>query len=288
MTHTETLAGGIGSRNTDAIDLQAWLERIHYRGSLEPSSESLAALVDRHMAAIPFEAIDVMLDRGVNLAPEAIDRKMLQGQRGGYCFEHASLMRRALRALGYTVEQQLGRVWVSHDLTGPAPSASHAMLKVLANEQWWLVDVGFGSFLSNEPLAWRLDEPQATAYGAFRLVRTLNGVMLETLYRDQWSPLYEILDFAWQAVDFEVANHYVAWHTESHFRHELMVARTEGDVRRTLAGNRFKLAQPGGGSQEQWLDVEGMTAVLRDEFGLPVAAEWLPLLERIVADSREG
>ncbi|GAB3681185.1 arylamine N-acetyltransferase family protein [Salinisphaera aquimarina] len=267
----------------DAIDLPAYLERIGYHGPLVPTPELLATLVERHMAAIPFEAIDVLLDRGVDLAPSAVDTKMLAGQRGGYCFEHASLLRRALLAIGFPVESHLARVWVHGGLEAPVPAATHASLKVSAGERLWLVDVGFGGFMANQPLVWQPDTPQQTRFGAFRITETAHGFMVESQHRGRWSPLYEILDFDWQPVDFEMANHYVAEHPASHFRHELMVARTQGDSRSTLAGNRLKIASVDGACDERRLDADGLADALATVFGLPVAADWRPLLERVAA-----
>lgn len=266
---------------TDVIDLPAYLNRIGYSGSLEPTPELLAEFVKRHMAAIPFEAIDVLLDKGVDLAPEAIDRKLLVERRGGYCFEHASLMRRALRAVGFTVDQHLARVRVHDGLEGPTPPATHASLKVEAGGRLWLVDVGFGGFMPNEPLAWRPHVAQRTDFGTFRLVETRDGWLVELQHREQWSPLYEILDFHWQEADFKVANHYVASHLDSHFRHVFMVALTGSQGRATLAGNRLKYAGIECSRDEYILDVDGLAKALAVEFGLPVADDWTPLLERV-------
>lgn len=267
----------------NAIDLPAYLERVGYHGPLVPTPQLLAALVERHMAAIPFEAIDVLLDRGVDLAPSAVDAKLLAGQRGGYCFEHANLLRRALLAIGFPVESHLARVWVHGALEAPVPAATHASLKVSAAERLWLVDVGFGGFMANEPLVWQPDTPQQTRFGAFRITETANGYMVESRHRGSWSPLYEILDFDWQPVDFEMANHYVAQHPDSHFRRDLMVARTQGGTRSTLAGNRLKIVNANGTCEERRLDADGLADTLATVFGLPVAADWRPLLERVAA-----
>jgi len=77
---------GKPSGRDDAIDLSAYLARIRYTGPLRPTPDVLAKLIERHMATIPFEAIDVMLGRGINLSPERVDRKLLARRRGGYCF----------------------------------------------------------------------------------------------------------------------------------------------------------------------------------------------------------
>ncbi len=274
---------------TDHIHLKAYLDRIGYAGPLEPTPTLLEAFVQCHIAAIPFENINVLLGRGVDLAPSAVDRKLLIDHRGGYCFEHASLMRRALEAVGFDVRQYLGRVWVK-GFDRPAPPATHAALKVEKDNQSWLVDVGFGGFLPNRPLRWRLDTPQSTDYGEYRLSETRVGYLLESLYKDQWSPLYELLDFHWQAVDFKVANHYTATHPDSRFRRRLQVARTERTARTTLADNRLKRVSIDGVRDEIVLDAAGLADALARHFGLPVATDWEPLLEMVVesADTPSG
>lgn len=269
----------------DDIDLQAYLERIGYPGPLDPSLGLLTALVEKHLASIPFEAIDVMLGRGVDLDPAAIDRKLLDGHRGGYCFEHASLMRRALQAAGFPVRQYLGRVWNHGSLDAPAPAATHACLKVEADGQAWLVDVGFGGNTPDRPLAWQPGIVQATRFNTCRLVETRDGLCLESRFHDAWSPLYEILDFRWQPVDFIVANHYTSTFPTSHFRHTLKAARTETDKRTTLIGNRLRQRTPDGTHSESTLDVAGLADVLATRFGLPVTEDWMPLFERAVADA---
>jgi N-hydroxyarylamine O-acetyltransferase len=265
------------------FDLCAYLDRIGYTGPCDPTQSVLATLVKHHMAAIPFEAIDVLLGRGVDLAPAAIDRKLLANHRGGYCFEHASLTRRALQAVGFPVEQHLARVMVQASPNDPPRPATHTSLRVKAGGQFWLVDTGFGSFTPNVPLAWQTDSPQHTDFGTFRLVERRDGYRLESLYRKQWSPLYEILDFNWQDVDFKVANHYTASHPDSRFRNVLMVARTAPRGRTTLAGNRLKRVALDGSREEYILDADGLSEALVTAFGLPVEADWLPLLDQAAA-----
>lgn len=182
------------------IDLQTYLDRIGYTGSRDITLDVLSALLKQHMAMIPFEALDVLLDRGVDLNPAAVDDKMLSRHRGGYCFEHTSPLRRALQAIGFDVRQHLARVWIGgNPEQDPPRPASHTSLAVTVGGACWLVYAGFGGFT---PTA--ID----TNYGAYRLRETRDGTLLESRFQDQWAPLYEVLDFNWQAVDFKVANHF--------------------------------------------------------------------------------
>ena len=93
-----------------SIDLDAYCARIGYTGPREATLDTLRALHELHPAAIPFEAVDVLLGRGVDLAPEAIDAKMIVAGRGGYCFEQNSLLMRALTTIGFSVEGLSARV----------------------------------------------------------------------------------------------------------------------------------------------------------------------------------
>lgn len=272
----------------ETLNLRAYVDRIGYSGPWQPTPERLTALVKRHMAAIPFETIDVLLGRGVDLAPAAIDRKILTNRRGGYCFEHASLMRRALQAVGFSVTQYLARVKVHEQPGDPAQPATHTLLKVAAGGRFWLVDVGFGGFMPNEPLAWQPSTPQRTDFGTFRLTETRDGYLLESLYENQWSPLYEILDFHWRHADFKVANHYTASHPDSHFRNVLTVARTECQSRTTLVSNRLKCVARDGSREQFTLDAAALADTLATVFGLPVESDWRPLLEQVAAGTVAG
>ncbi|MGL6249636.1 MAG: arylamine N-acetyltransferase family protein, partial [Billgrantia desiderata] len=44
---------------TSALDLDAYLARIDYRGPLAPSLETLTALQQAHLAAVPFENLEI-------------------------------------------------------------------------------------------------------------------------------------------------------------------------------------------------------------------------------------
>src|SRR4051812_36794244 len=92
------------------INLDAYLARIGYTGAREATAETLAAIHARHAASIPFENLDVILGRGIQIDPAAIERKLVTDQRGGYCFEQNALLASALQELGFSVTPLLGRV----------------------------------------------------------------------------------------------------------------------------------------------------------------------------------
>lgn len=84
------------------LDLDAYLERTGYRGPLEPTAATLAGLHRHHVLAIPFENLEIMLGRPVELDLASLQAKLVMRRRGGYCYEHNLLFAAVLERLGYT------------------------------------------------------------------------------------------------------------------------------------------------------------------------------------------
>src|SRR5262245_56733701 len=71
------------SMNVSVFDRQAWLDRIGYDGSLEPTLETLHRLIFAHSHTISYESLDIMLGRTPKLDLASLQRKMISGGRGG-------------------------------------------------------------------------------------------------------------------------------------------------------------------------------------------------------------
>jgi N-hydroxyarylamine O-acetyltransferase len=135
------------------VNVDAYLERIGYEGSRDPTFETLSALQRAHMLSVPFENLDIHLGRRLVLDREANFEKVVVRRRGGWCYELNGLFGLLLERLGFTVTLLGARVVgerVGREL-------GHLMLRVDL-EQPWLADVGFGeSSLVPLPLG---EEPQ--------------------------------------------------------------------------------------------------------------------------------
>jgi len=265
------------------VDLQAYCARIGHDGPLTPTLATLGELQARHQAAIPFEAIDVLLGRGIDLAPEAIDGKLIAAARGGYCFEQNGLFRRVLSAVGFEVENLAASVrWMSVPGTVPAPR-THRVLRVTLDGVPWLVDVGFGSAVPAAPLRMDLRDPQPTIHETYRIIPFGGGSLLQLRAGDRWFPLYDISAEPWHDSQFELPNWYTSTHPNSHFRRDLVVARTTAEARYGLRNGRFTVRRPDGTSERRHLSADGIERMLGDLFGLPVDTEWRPILEKAAA-----
>jgi N-hydroxyarylamine O-acetyltransferase len=92
------------------LNLDAYLARINYTGPRTPTYDTLAGILHAHIASIPFESFDVLLGRPIRLDTAGLQAKIVTGRRGGYCFEHASLMHAALEAVGFA-PSGIARAW---------------------------------------------------------------------------------------------------------------------------------------------------------------------------------
>src|SRR6185369_9612361 len=125
------------------FDVDAYLARIGYSGPRVPTLPVLHALTAAHTQTIPFENLDVLLGRPIDLQPDAIFDKLVRRRRGGYCFEQNGLFLHALEALGFRVRPLSARVRLDRprDYT---PPRTHMFLRVEIAGESWLTDVGVG------------------------------------------------------------------------------------------------------------------------------------------------
>jgi N-hydroxyarylamine O-acetyltransferase len=271
---------------TQPVDVAAYLRRIGLREA-RPDLETLHAIAGRHSANIPFENVDPWLGRPLPLDAASLQAKLVEGGRGGYCYEHNLLLRDALRAMGFRVTLLAARVmWnVPEGLRRPQ---THALLRIDLEGERWLLDGGFGGMTPTAPL--RLDDraPQATPHERYRLVEGEGDVVLQAEVEGRWRPLYRFDEQPQHRVDCEFRSWHLRHHPESHFRLRLIAARTRADGRDALADHVLTRHFTGRASESTHLATAAdIRQALAEVFGLSL--QGLPGLdERLAAVARAG
>lgn len=69
-----------GYMSASSFDLDAYLERIGLLRPSAPNLDTLRSVVAAHIAAIPFENIDVLLGRPPKLDPQSLQNKLKIGR----------------------------------------------------------------------------------------------------------------------------------------------------------------------------------------------------------------
>jgi N-hydroxyarylamine O-acetyltransferase len=263
------------------IDLDRYFARIGYDGPREPTIEVLRALHRLHPAAIPFEAIDVLLAREIGLGPATLQAKMIAGGRGGYCFEQNGLLKLALQAIGFEVASLIARSRWGRPL-GDIRARTHMALRVRIDGEDWLADVGYSSAMLTAPIRLAERGPQETLHEPVRLRPVDGELRLEVLIVGEWRPIYDAVPRPQHDADLAAANWFVSTWPASPFRHALIVSRTTPQARYVLHENRLTIRRPGRESERLRLSADEMTRLLGRDFGLAVEPAWRPVLEAAV------
>jgi N-hydroxyarylamine O-acetyltransferase len=254
-------------------DLAAYFSRIGYRGPRTPTVEVLHALTAAHAQTIPFENLDVLLGRGIDLAPEAVFDKLVRRRRGGYCFEHNGLFLDVLTTLGFAVRplSARGRILPPR---GQIPPRTHMLLEVEIGGERWLTDVGVGALSLTSAIRFAIDEEQHTPHEPRRIIREADHWLHQARLGDTWTDIYELTGEEMPPIDREVGNWYTSAHPRSHFRNLLIVARAAPDGGRiSLRDGELKRRSRHGRAETHTIEsAEELLTILRTEFDLEFPA----------------
>lgn len=244
------------------VNLAAYFDRIRYDGPAESTVDVLRALHEAHLAAIPFENLDILLGRAILLDLETLQRKLVAERRGGYCFEQNTLFSAVLESLGFRVTPLAARVRVG---TTSILARTHMLLRVDARGDSFVADVGFGT----DGPSHALPLEAGVVSGNHRLRRDSDVWVLEGTSERSWMDLYAFTLEPQYPVDFEMANYFTSTHPESPFVQNLTAQRNCRGERATLRNRELLLA---GNVQtkttETVRDPEHLLEILELHFGL--------------------
>jgi N-hydroxyarylamine O-acetyltransferase len=256
-----------------AFDLDAYLRRIGLAGSRTPDMATLQAIVLAHVRSIAFENVDPFLGREVRLDAQSLQRKLVRGGRGGYCYEHNLLLEHALRALGFKTTGLAARVLYMQADDALRPR-THMLLRVDLDGEVLLVDVGFGGLTLTGVLRLQPDVVQSTPHEPFRLLHDGETYRMQAHVGDRWRTLYRF-DLQPQLLpDYLVASWYVSHHPESRFVTGLTASRADVASRHALRGTELAEHHLDGRSERRTLgDATELRGALEQTFGLTLESE---------------
>jgi len=255
---------------SDSLDLDAYFARIGYAGSRAPTLATLHAIAGGHVRSIPFENLNVLLGRGIDLDPVAVERKLVHARRGGYCFEQNSHLLHVLLALGYRATPLSARVrWQrARDFT---PPRTHLFVRVDLAEGPWLVDAGVGGLSLTSAIP--LDDSGTelpTPHEPRRIVREGARRFHQVRFGPEWHDVCEFTLEEMPPIDRELANWWTSTSPQSKFRQNLVVGRAGPDGTRFVINNsEFTIRQSDGRADTRPIgSADELLALLAEHFGL--------------------
>jgi N-hydroxyarylamine O-acetyltransferase len=252
-------------------NIDAYFERIGFAGSIAPTLETLSQLHALHPAAIPYENLDPLMGAPVRLDLPNLQQKLVFDRRGGYCFEHNTLLRAILEDLDFEVKVHGARViWGTPE--GEEPPLRHIVLTMDVAGVPYLCDVGFGGNTATAPLRLRSGVEQETPLNRYRLTEADGVWLVEIEVEGEWLKLY---DFTLAELGEEriVELNDIADSSEF-FTTELLAARIERTRRLALGNTRLNIHTPGQPSEGRTLgSVAELREVLSGTMGIALPAD---------------
>jgi N-hydroxyarylamine O-acetyltransferase len=247
------------------MDLKSYADRVGYTGDFAPTVDTLRQLHYAHATHIPFENLDILLGRPIRLDLESLWCKMVEGGRGGYCFEQNSLFSAVVEEAGFRVRRLSARVRMGS--TG-IRARTHMLFLAEAGGEQWLCDVGFGGDGLLHPIPFRLGETSPQFSWKYRIVQEGAIYALQSWRPEGWIDLYAFgLEPAYE-LDYQVASHYTSTYPTSIFRKMLRVQLPGPEVSRLLMNHTLHERTATGTTESTVPDGDGLLKVLASHFHL--------------------
>jgi N-hydroxyarylamine O-acetyltransferase len=248
------------------MNIQAYLDRINYRGPIDPTAQTLRDLQVAHLLTVPFENLSIHSSEPIVLDDASLFDKIVTRRRGGFCYELNGLFAALLRALGFQVDMVSARVANSEGVFGP--DFDHMSLLVSLDDRW-IADVGFGdSFL--EPLLLDHRQEQTQGERAYKIVADEPyQIMMQRESMGEWKAQYRFTLQPYNYADYAEMCRYHQTSPDSHFTKARICTRATPEGRVTLSGMRLITTIHGKERTERLLKSDAECAsILKEYFGV--------------------
>lgn len=224
------------------MDIQNYLNRIEIYTDLQVNLSSLRLIQRQHLLRVPFENLDIHLNKNLIFDLESLYNKIVIQKRGGICYELNWLLYHLLVDIGFNVRVLGGKV-LEHNGT----YFDHMLLVVDLNSKEYLVDVGFGdNFL--EPLAFDIGYEQNDQKGLFKISQIDESHFELKKFSDEINDFiteYTFENAPKKIEDFQSRIDYFIHNEDSIFKKNLFCSLEMENGRRSLKQDKFILTQNG-------------------------------------------
>ncbi|MBC3540173.1 arylamine N-acetyltransferase [Rufibacter sediminis] len=249
------------------MDIQLYLDRINYKGSISVSKNVLFELQAAHLLSVPFENLDIHYKNKIRLDILSIYKKIVINRRGGFCYELNGLFYHLLKNIGFDVRMVSGRVYSKDGSYGA--EYDHLAIVVNVDGKKYLVDVGFGKF-SYKPLEILSGVNISDEFGVFRFDKAHDDYLRINLVENGNSvPQYLFKVKEREFVEFQGMCEFHQTSNESHFTNKKVVSIVTRNGRKTLNNNQIKITENGIDKMKEF-EEELFEFHLKEHFGIEI------------------
>lgn len=214
--------------------VKTYLDRIKIESKPNISLQFLILLQNQHILNIPFENLDVINKKHIELTSNLIVDKILNFNRGGFCFELNGAFHNLLTHLGFQVRMIEASVYSSE--RGEFGEMRNHMTLIVTLDKEYLVDVGFGDSF-RKPLILKNGSNEDIS-GKYR-IRALSSYtsILQKFDGNLWLDQYKFIDNQLKLSDYQNNCNWIQTSPDSHFTQSKFVTIGTESGRITLSDN---------------------------------------------------
>jgi len=225
-------------------EIKKYLLRIGINDKPEITLPFLKKLHRQHLLTVPFENLSIYYGEPIILETKKIFEKLVDRNRGGFCYELNGLCFDLLISLGFNAKMISARPVNNKGI--PGPEFDHMAIITGLNDEEFLCDVGFGE-LFIEPVKIKVNEVQ-TDYGKkFNIFNNNEAGYLLTMCNDGEDRTDQYL-FTTHQRELNEFENMCAFHQtspESHFTQKKVCSLATVNGRVTLSDDRMIINEKG-------------------------------------------
>jgi len=203
--------------------------------------EFLNTLQSKHIARYSFNSLAVVLGQEISLDMTDVFIKIVNKQKGGYCFEHNKLVLGVLTELGFNARLLMAKVVYNRDIDVPR---THRITLLNLNGVDYIVDAGFGHFGARFPVKLELGVEQDQRDAIYRIVKNTDGDYCYQLFKDEiFFTLYTFSLYHYSEAECIPAHFYSHKNPDAAFVNNLVVCRKfYNDILSLRNGEFFRIS----------------------------------------------
>jgi N-hydroxyarylamine O-acetyltransferase len=227
------------------MNVNKYIRRIDYNGSIKPTLSVLEKLQKQHLLNVPFENLDIHYGSKIILSVDNLFEKIIEKQRGGFCYELNGLFHALLSNFGFKVKMVSAQVVKETGEIGA--EFDHMALLVQLEANVWLTDVGFGDFTVG-PLKLIENVKQNDDNGIFSISTYDSSHFKVSKFdsdQNEYKPIYIFSTRERTLSDFEDMCEFHQTSPKSHFTHNRICSILTHDGRMTLTDTEMIIKASG-------------------------------------------
>ena len=264
-----------------ASQLDAYLARIKIDRPVSLDLSGLSRLHRAHLMTFTFEALDAFMGWPSSITPVSAFAKMVDGKRGGWCYEMNGLFGAALDAIGFRVTRLCGGV--NREILGDIAIGNHLTLRVDLDSPY-LAEVGVADAIV-EPVPLDIGPIHQRGFD-FSIMPTADGWLR---FNNHAHGIARSFDFRADHSDEAAMTAMHAWLMHdpgSPFTNALAVLRHTADGYVALQNDRLRSVMPNNISEHRITSADHFADMLETVFDIDIPQPG-QVWEKIQATSRD-